>query len=407
MKSNWPTTPKDPPPKFGGGPTGQEKLGEVCEFVRSGITPFDGEKEYIDTNSVQDFSIVKSQKITYEKRPSRANMEAKTNDVLVAKMKDTLKVYLATLKDEKRRVFSTGFFISRPKKNFIEPKYLFLYYSSNLFQNLKDELARGSTQKAINDEKLKKYFEIPLPPIKIQKQIVARIEKLFEKIDKAKELRRRAQEQTANIFTAALREIFLDTKKKKWQSDRIRNLIENIQTGTTPPSKVRKYYNGNIQWFTPGDLGNNKFLTSSARTITKIAVKEGKTRLFKKGTLLFVGIGATLGKVGIANKEVSANQQITGLYFKKLIIPEFVYYWFLYNYDYIRSISPSATLPILNQEGLKDLIINFPSLSEQKKIVVYLDSLREKVDKLKQFQQSQLKELTELKQSILAKAFKG
>jgi len=39
--------------------------------------------------------------------------------------------------------------------------------------------------------------------------------------------------------------------------------------------------------------------------------------------------------------------------------------------------------------------------------VVYLDSLREKVDKLKQFQQSQLKELTELKQSILAKAFKG
>jgi len=79
--TNWPT----------------KKLGEVCEIVRSSITPFEGEKEYIDTNSVQNFSIVKSKPITYKKRPSRANMEAKEDDVLVAKMADTLKVYLATL----------------------------------------------------------------------------------------------------------------------------------------------------------------------------------------------------------------------------------------------------------------------------------------------------------------------
>jgi restriction endonuclease S subunit len=69
---------------------------------------------------------------------------------------------------EKKIIFSTGFFVFRPKKELIEPKYLFLYCASNLFQNLKDELARGSTQKALNDEKLKKYFEIPLPPMEIQ-----------------------------------------------------------------------------------------------------------------------------------------------------------------------------------------------------------------------------------------------
>jgi len=36
-----------------------KKLGEVCEIVSSRITPFEGEKEYIDTNSVQNFYIVK------------------------------------------------------------------------------------------------------------------------------------------------------------------------------------------------------------------------------------------------------------------------------------------------------------------------------------------------------------
>jgi len=39
--------------------------------------------------------------------------------------------------------------------------------------------------------------------------------------------------------------------------------------------------------------------------------------------------------------------------------------------------------------------------------VAYLDGLREKVEKLKQLQQNQSEELTELKQSILDKAFKG
>ena len=184
-----------------------KKLVDVCKVVKSGISPFGGEKEYIDTNSVQNFHIVRSQIIIYKKRPSRANMEAKVDDVLVAKMADTLKVYLATSEDETKRIFSTGFLVLRPKKDLIEPKYLFLYCSSNLFQNLKDYFAHGSTQKAINDDHLKKYFEIPTPPLKIQKRIVARIEELFEKIDKAKELRQKAQEQTAQIFQSALQEI--------------------------------------------------------------------------------------------------------------------------------------------------------------------------------------------------------
>jgi len=56
---------------------------------------------------------------------------------------------------------------------------------------------------------------------------------------------------------------------------------------------------------------------------------------------------------------------------------------------------------------IETIKIPLPPLSEQKKIVAYLDGLREKVEKLKQLQQNQLKDLEELKKSILDKAFKG
>jgi type I restriction enzyme S subunit len=53
---------------------------------------------------------------------------------------------------------------------------------------------------------------------------------------------------------------------------------------------------------------------------------------------------------------------------------------------------------------LKSLFLLFLS---KKKIVAYLDDLREKIERLKQLQQKQLEELDELKKSILEKAFQG
>jgi type I restriction enzyme, S subunit len=281
--------------------------------------------------------------------------------------------------------------------------YKFLFFSLYMFHQ---KLDFDYVHKA-HPSVIRKIYIIPLPPLETQKKIVTRIGEFFAKIDKAKELRQKALAETEQIFPSALKDIFERHEKKEWQSDKVKNLFESIQTGTTPPSKEEEYFNGDIQWFTPVDLGDSKFLYTSSRTITHKAIKEGKAKLFQCGTLLFVGIGATLGKVGIASREVSANQQITGLYFKKIILSEYAYYWFLYRFDYIRSITPYATLPILNQNGLKNLRMDFSSLSEQKRIVDYLDGLREKVEKLKKLQQEQLNDLAELKKSILDKAFKG
>ena len=101
------------------------------------------------------------------------------------------------------------------------------------------------------------------------------------------------------------------------------NLLAGISTGTTPPSREARFYDGEIPWFTPGDLGDSKSVTHSARTLSRTALEARKAKLFQKGTLLFVGIGATVGKVGVAGIPCSANQQIIGLTFKPSISVDF------------------------------------------------------------------------------------
>lgn len=376
-----------------------KKLSEVCEKLKLEKAPV-GTTPYIEIGDID----IETKVINFkEKGAVRGSVFAPPHCVIVSRVRPT-RGAVALL--DKKIAISSAFTVLKPKP-ILDLKFLFYYlaYNPKFFEYLRSR-QKGSNYPSCREKDILN-LEIPLPPLDVQKRIVARIEEFFEKIDKAKELREEALEETEGIFRSALKEIFNNGKREKWRSAKLKDLIENIQTGTTPPSKEEKYFNGNIQWFTPEDLGNSKFLENSSRTITEKAIKEGKAKLFKEGTLLFVGIGATLGKVGIANKEVSANQQITGLYFKNLISPEFAYYWFLCNYNYIRSLSPSATLPILNQERLKNLTMIFPPLSEQKKIVAYLNDLREKAGKLKQLQQRQLEELTELKQSILDKAFSG
>jgi type I restriction enzyme S subunit len=384
-----------------------KKLVEVCEIVKSGITPFDEEKEYIDTNSVQNFSIVKSKPVTYKDRPSRANMEAKEDDVLVAKMANTLKVYLATLQDEKKRIFSTGFFVLRPKKELTEPKYLFLYCASNLFQNLKDELARGSTQKALNDEKLKKYFEIPLPPIEIQKRIVARIEELFEKIDKAKELRQKAQEETEQIFQSALQEIF-DKAEKKWGMKKIREICEKIKQ-THPKNIFKSEFNYiDITSIDP----ELKSIIGTKRIFVNKAPSRAR-KLVKEGDIIFATTRPYLKNIAYTSKNFDNCIASTGFCVirpKKEFANSFYIFYAVNSEGFINQVLPlqrGASYPAVSDSDVYNCKIPLPPLPEQKKIVAYLDDLRGKAEKLKQFQQKQLEELNELKNSILDKALKG
>lgn len=144
-----------------------------------------------------------------------------------------------------------------------------------------------------------------------------------------------------------------------------------------------KYFeNPTVDWFTPSDFDDNrKILTNSKRKLNSLAIKEGKAKLYNTNSLLLVGIGATIGKIGLISTEASSNQQITALEFKELVNPFYAYYWFKFLKPEIIKSSSAATLPIINQNGIKQLPFLLPPSPEQTRIVNKLDALFSRIDK--------------------------
>jgi len=65
-----------------------------------------------------------------------------------------------------------------------------------------------------------------------------------------------------------------------WKVAKLGDLAEKISTGTTPPSQERRFYDGDIDWFTPSDIGGNRWLSVAKKSITSDAVIEKKARTF-------------------------------------------------------------------------------------------------------------------------------
>ena len=80
---------------------------------------------------------------------------------------------------------------------------------------------------------------------------------------------------------------------------------------------------------------------------------------------------------------------------------------YLLNFKNLRGLARQSAQPVISNSSLKDLILNFPSLPEQRYIAIQLDALREEIQCLESLYQRKIEALDELKQSLLQQAFSG
>ena len=151
-----------------------------------------------------------------------------------------------------------------------------------------------------------------------------------------------------------------------------------VITGNTPPTKdIENYENGTYLWASPADLSTIKLISE---TKTKLSSKGfSKTRALPKGSVLVTCIGSTIGKTGMATKEMSTNQQINSIVVNDNNDNEFVYYAIQSAFPrYLSSIAVQA-VPIISKSAFEMLPNKRPCLQEQKKIGKFLSLLDERI----------------------------
>jgi type I restriction enzyme S subunit len=155
----------------------------LTKLMESGIQRFDGSKKYIATADVSDTSITSfSTKITFDERPSRANMQPKINSVWFAKMKDSRKLIRVSENSSyllSKCIFSTGF---AGIETINSLNYIWTYLISTDFDETKNNLCNGTTMQAINNDNIKR-IRILSPNIHVLKMYEDLVQPLFDLVE--------------------------------------------------------------------------------------------------------------------------------------------------------------------------------------------------------------------------------
>lgn len=135
---------------------------KLCKLIKTGIDYFEGEKIYLATSDLEGTEIINdSEKIHFENRLSRANMQPIVNSVWFAKMKNTTKNLLLNEASKdiiNNYILSTGLSGLSCNKNTLY--YLWNYIAGEYFEKKKDLVASGATQQAINESDLSDFIII-------------------------------------------------------------------------------------------------------------------------------------------------------------------------------------------------------------------------------------------------------
>ena len=186
-----------------------------------------------------------------------------------------------------------------PKK--VNPKFIKYFCQSEQYKQWVRSFNTGSTRGNINAQTFGN-MEIALPGRKQQDHLVSILESIDKKIKLNKKINDNLQQQAAALFSSLYNRSNTEV--------RYTDLIQ-ILGGGTPKTGETAYWNGNIAFFTPKDVGTPyTFITE--KTITEEGLSHCNSRLYPVNTV-FVTARGTVGKVGLSGVPMAMNQSCYAL----------------------------------------------------------------------------------------------
>ena len=371
------------------------------------VKHFDGGKDYLATGGLIE-NTIETELITYETKPSRADLLVTENQLIVARMKETNKVLLVD-QDTSNLIVSTGFLVLDVQEGW-HPRFLFHYFKSSFFQEQKDRLSSGATQKAINNDKFK---EIVIPEISFEDQ--KRIVTMLDKSDAIRQKRKRAITMLDDYLQSVFLEMFGDLSKnnKSWELFEFEKYI----------SLLTDYHaNGSYEVLKKNvtllsepdyalmvrttDLENDNF-TTDVKYIDQHAYNFlEKSRVF--GNEIIINKIGSAGKVYFMpklNRPVSLGMNAFLLRFNDNANVKFIYYLLTSSYGeaIIQKKVKGAVTKTIRKDAVKGLQVPNIPIDLQNKFAKLFD----KTKSLKQKMLTQSQEMENKFQALIQNAFKG
>ncbi|NLQ88646.1 restriction endonuclease subunit S [Streptococcus mutans] len=283
-------------------------------------------------------------------------------------------------------------------------------FQYSLIQNSQfQEVANISTGTKMprSDWKLVSEVKLFFPTLPEQEAIGA----FFRQLDELLTLHQRKLDEVKNLKKSLLQKMFPKNGERipevrfpeftaAWEQRKLGEVAE-VVGGGTPSTSIQDYWDGDIDWYSPAEIGNQIFLKGSQKKITELGIQSSSAKILPVGTVLFTS-RAGIGNTAILTKEGATNQG-----FQSIVpnIGKLNSYFIFSRTDELKKYGETqgagSTFVEVSGKQMSKMPISLPPLPEQEAIGAFFRQL----DELLTLHQRKLEHLQSLKRALLQQMF--
>lgn len=305
--------------------------------------------------------------------------------------------------------------ILRIKDISINPQYIMYLINSSTFRSQIKQYESGTTRKRISRKNLEK-IEFSLPNLEIQNRVVARIEELFSKLDKAVDTLKTTKEQLEVYRQAVLKDAFDNAQAMCERFTPIEELLVTDRKGmSTGPFgtmlKKHEHKTTGVPMLGIENIDSGKFIDGNKIFVTPEKAAELKSFALKSGDIIISRSG-TVGELCVVPPRMEGALLSTNLMRVSLdcqkVLPEYFIYLFQSKgivLDQVKELCKGSTRIFLNQTILKQIQFPIPNVHEQLQIINTIESRLTFCDNIEKTVDTALAQADAMRQSILKQMF--
>jgi type I restriction enzyme S subunit len=282
--------------------------------------------------------------------------------------------------------------------------YLWWLLRSQYFQDILSQQVPQGIKTELKAKRLLPVV-IPLPALFEQQQIVAQINKYASMVFEIEGLHHSSSEIVESALISELHHFF--SRADHFRQVPLREVAQ-FQRGrfSHRPRNDSRFYGGDYPFIQINDLPKDgKFITSFSQTLNELGLLTSK--MFPAKTLV-ISIAATIGAVGILQFDSCMPDSLVGINaLNGEALNEYLYYFFLYQQEYLSSIAPQVAQKNINIRILDQLVVPLPSIEKQKELTLRFFEIETRISSIKKIQREMQNELSALMPAILDRAIQG